>query len=141
MLTDKHGSHEISAGELFIIRNGEMTVYTADKEEPWHYVWIAFVGNAERLFSEAKSVYDSPGGLTRELCELISRGSVSADAYTAILYSLTAKLFTDTEKTRDRVSEIKKYIEYNYMNDVKDESIAKQYGYERSYLYRIFFSR
>ena len=31
-LWDKFGEHEIKAGDLFIIRNGETTGYTADKE-------------------------------------------------------------------------------------------------------------
>lgn len=59
-LQDKFGTHKISAGELFIIRPGEITTYTADKVTPWEYVWIAFEGKIAHLFSTDKSVYAYP---------------------------------------------------------------------------------
>ncbi len=39
---------------------------------------------------------------------------------------------------RDRLSEIKRYIRHEYMNTVSAEGIARSFGFERSYLYRIF---
>ena len=35
----------LSAGDAFIIRPGEVTVYSADKNDPWEYYWISFSGN------------------------------------------------------------------------------------------------
>jgi AraC-like DNA-binding protein len=140
-LRDKYGEHDIGAGKLFIINRGEETVYTADKREPWHYVWIAFIGEGERLYETERSVFDAPSAIVRELYELICESTASADAYTAILYSLTHKLFSGNDGERDRISEIKRYIEYNYMNSINVETIAKEFGYERSSLYRSFVSR
>lgn len=140
-LTDKYGEHEINAGQLFIIRRGEETVYTADRRDPWHYVWIAFVGEGERLYDGEKTVYDAPSSAVRELSELINAKVTSSDAYTAVLYSLTHKLFSGNGRERDRIAEIKRYIEYNYMNSISVGSLAKEFGYERSSLYRGFVSR
>ncbi len=37
---------EVSAGELFVIREGERTAYRADLKDLWKYAWIAFRGKA-----------------------------------------------------------------------------------------------
>ena len=140
-LIDKFGEHTIGAGELFIIRSGEETTYTADATEPWHYTWIAFVGNGESIYQSDASVYKSPVGLGRELTELVLSGITSRDAYSAILYSLTYKLFTANEPPRDRLSEIKRHIEYHYMDKISVGELSKAYGYERTYLYRSFAAR
>ena len=140
VLRDKFGTHKISAGELFIIRPGESTVYTADKEEPWHYVWLAFTGKLAKEFDTGRSVYPSPIEIKRRLPELIRVGENSAYAYTAMIYELIYHLFSKKQST-DKLSEIKAYIDYNYMQSINVESITKLFGFERSYLYRIFKER
>ena len=140
-LSDKYGEHTIGAGELFIIRRGEETVYTADAKEPWHYAWLAFVGSGESLYANAKSVYKAPLGMGLEIAELVTSGVTSRDAYSALLYSLTYKLFTANEPPRDRLAEIKRHIEYRYMDQISVGELARAYGYDRTHLYRSFFAR
>ena len=140
-LYDKHGTHEIGAGELFVICRGEEATYTADKDDPWHYVWIAFVGEGEALYKNGVSVYPAPDRAIMELREEIELNSTSFDGYCAVLYSLTHKLLSSGEEVRDRLFEIKRYLEYNYMNPISVSEVAKTYGYERSHLYRIFAQR
>jgi len=36
---------ELSAGDAFLIRPGEVTYYQADQNEPWTYAWMAFAGD------------------------------------------------------------------------------------------------
>ena len=57
VLCDKYGRHNVSKGEFFIIRPNEMTTYTADKTEPWEYVWVAFSGTNANIFNNEISVY------------------------------------------------------------------------------------
>lgn len=137
VLHDKFGTHKISAGELFIIRQGESTVYTADKAEPWHYAWLAFSGNMAREFDTERSVYPCPIEIMRRLPEFIRRAENSAYAYTAMIYELIYHLFSK-KQAPDKLSEIKSYIDYNYMQDINVEKITRLFGFERSYLYRIF---
>ena len=88
VLHDRFGTHKISAGELFIIRPGETTVYTADKVEPWHYVWLAFDGKNSEKFNTDRSVYTCPIEITRRLSEFVRKEERSAYAYTAMIYEL-----------------------------------------------------
>ena len=57
VFSDKYGDHEIEAGELFVIRPSELTVYRADDEDPWRYIWIAFTGKKAAKFDTGQSVY------------------------------------------------------------------------------------
>lgn len=137
VLHDRFGTHKISAGELFIIRPGETTVYTADKVDPWHYAWLAFDGINSEKFNTDRSVYTCPIEISRRLPELIKKDERSPYAYTALIYELIYNLFSKKADT-DRLSEIKAFIDYNYMQDINVEGITRRFGFERSYLYRIF---
>lgn len=140
-LFDKFGSHEIKEGEFFVIRPGETTIYTADKNEPWHYIWIAFSGSLASVFNTEKSVYAFDGELKRELVSLIKEDEDSPEAYAPILYRLL-RIFCDSKKSHgDKLLKIKSYIDYNYMNNLSVELLAETFAFERSYLFRIFKAR
>lgn len=141
ILEDKYGKHEISAGEMFIIRPGEVTVYSADLTEPWEYVWIAFVGSRAALFSTAESVYSTPSGMADRLADLVKQQVRSADIYVALLHELIHFHFAEESERYDIVSSIKQYIRHNYMEDISVSRIAEIYSFERSYLFRLFKNR
>lgn len=46
VLQNAHGSFVVSAGQGFLILPGETTVYRADMEKPWHYLWAGFTGES-----------------------------------------------------------------------------------------------
>lgn len=142
-LRDKYGDHRIRAGELFIIRPGEVTVYSADKCDPWTYVWIAFNGKHADLFDCGCSVYRSPDGIAERLREYREGGVRSPYIYAALIYELIHRLFGESvsTETNDRLHNIRKYIRYNYMDNIRVSSLAREFGFERSYLYRIFKQR
>ena len=139
-LYDKHGTHEISAGELFIIRPGEVTTYVADSTDPWRYVWIAFKGESASLFDTDRSVYPCHDAPFLRIEELVESLELSPYPYIAAIYEIIYRLFSEEERT-DTLSRIKKYIRYNYMLEISAESVARDFGYERTYLYRIFKAR
>jgi AraC-like DNA-binding protein len=138
-LLDKYGEHKISAGELFIIRAGESTVYTADKSAHWHYTWLAFTGDCAQKFNTGSSVYKAPALLIRKLYDLIEEKESCPFAYTAILYELMVWLFEKPSLGDMNIAEqIKAYIDYNYMDNLSVDALTRKFGFERSYLYRIF---
>lgn len=140
VLQDKSGEHAVKAGEFFIIRPGEVTLYTADREDPWHYVWFAFRGSITTRFDSLPSVLKTPHGIAERLCALIAAEEESPDIYCAFAYELAHRLSLDYE-TKDTLARVHRYVRYHYMEDISVESISSAFGFERSYLFRIFKKR
>lgn len=140
VLYDKYGTHKIGKGKLFIIREGEVTTYIADENEPWEYVWIALKGTCAKRFAvEKSSVYPCPDDLARRFYEYVQEGYSSAAIYNAVIYELVFCLFSQNPSGDVNVSKMKQYINYNYMqNELSVNDIAKKFGFERSYVFRIF---
>jgi AraC-like DNA-binding protein len=139
-LFDKYGKHEVKAGELFIIREGEITTYQADAKTPWHYVWIATLGKKVAELNELPSVIGCNSELLERIKRAVDENESNPDLYTSFLFELlyhTAK----REFKDDKISEAKRYIKYNYMMKINVDSISKIFGFERSYLYRLFKTR
>ncbi len=139
-LMNARGTHHVSKGQMFIIREGELTKYIADKDEPWEYTWLAFSGKRTSLFDNAPDVIKTPAEIDIKLFEYVKRGERSPDIFSAILYELIFHLFTEgsTEPADERLRNVHRYIKYNYMNEITVAGLAADFGFERSYLYRMF---
>ena len=60
-LTAEGLTHHIGAGEAFVIFPGQVTVYQADANNPWHYGWVGFDGdNAASLIAAAGATLVHP---------------------------------------------------------------------------------
>lgn len=142
-LRDRYGEHEITAGEFFIIRPGEVTVYTADDRTPWEYVWLGFVGERAEVFSSGRSVYRTPSGLDVRLYDKVMSGVSTPEIYTAFIYELIFRIFRSEEEdgSQDKLRRIHRYIRYNYMQHLSVGELARTFGFDRSYLFRIFKER
>lgn len=141
---DGDGVHEVNRGELFIIRPGEVTVYRADDVSPWHYIWIAFTGQKAEKFNTGRSVYQYPEEIGQRLKLLIDSDVLAPERYVALIYDLMCELLSNAEEslyTQDKLHKVRKYIKYNYMHGVRVDELARAFGYERSYLFRIFKAR
>ena len=73
--TTQGNEYPVKAGDAFIIYPNEITVYTADKTDPWRYYFFAFSGEmAETLvsymgFSPDRLVIPHPGQEVLDLIE------------------------------------------------------------------------
>jgi len=143
VLFNKQGEHKVRAGQLFIIRPDEITTYTADTANPWDYVWVAFSGNGASCFDNCASVCDIPGDLGERLAECVNDEINTGEGVLSILYELIYRLFRlgREDKGEDRIRKIRRYIKYNYMLPITVEGLAREFGFERSYLYRLFRER
>lgn len=143
VLINSRGTHTISAGEMFVIREGELTTYVADKDDPWLYTWIGFSGKRKTLFDDCPDVIKTPGELDMKLSEYVKRGDKSPDIFLSILYELMYNLFDEDSKETvdDRIRNVHRHLKYNYMEEISIVKLAASYGFERSYLYRIFKRR
>lgn len=139
VLFDKYGKHEIQKGELFVIRPGEITTYEADEDDPWEYSWIAFGGKMAEIFDTGVSVYPYPIEIGLQLKELTLDGISSPAVFISLIFQLIYKLFSETNEGESSIAEkMKRYIKFNYMNDITVQKISDYFGFERSYLYRVF---
>lgn len=143
ILYDKRGSHKIGAGQFFIIRPDEVTTYTAYAGDPWEYTWIGFVGQRAERFLNAPSVMDAPGGIAERLYELTRDEVRAEEPYFALLYDLVYRVFKESEEDNctDRLRRLHRYLELNYMKELRVSALAREYGFDRSHLYRIFKAR
>lgn len=139
-LKNRYGEHAVHAGQLFVIRPNELTTYTADLQDPWEYVWIAFDGKSAAVFDKEPSVYDTPSGVDVRFTELIKDNVLSPEIYISVLFELTYFLFCEPSKSKsgDMLHQIKRYIQYNYMLPLTVAGLAKSFGFERSHLSRAF---
>ncbi|MBR5449456.1 MAG: AraC family transcriptional regulator [Clostridia bacterium] len=143
VITDKSGTHSVSAGEVFIIRPDEVTVYSADATDPWEYAWIGFVGARSELFYRAPTVTQLPVSLGERARELVLDDVTATAPYIAVIYEIIYHLFSsdETDTATNRLRRVRRYIQYNYMQDLSVASLARDFGFDRSHLFRIFKER
>jgi AraC-like DNA-binding protein/quercetin dioxygenase-like cupin family protein len=140
-LQDKFGEHNISAGQFFIIRPNEITTYTADAVTPWEYVWIAFEGKIANIFNTDRSVYLYPKEIAQSLLALVKKEESSPNIFISILYQLIYSIFSNKHDNSDVMSKVIQYINFNYMTEITVKKLSVQFGFEQSYLYRLFKKR
>lgn len=140
-LQDKFGEHHISKGQLFIIRPNEITTYTADAVTPWEYVWIAFEGKIANTFKTDRSVYLYPKEIEQTLLDLVKKEESSPNIFISILYHLIYSIFSNKSDNSDVISKVIQYINFNYMTEITVKELSLKFGFEQSYLYRLFKKR
>ena len=138
VLIDKFGNHTIRQGELFIIRPGETTTYLADANTPWEYSWVAFGGELADLFNTDRSVYPFPIEIGLSLREFSIDRETNPAIFLSLIYKLIYYLFNEKKENSSIPEKIRQYIDFNYMDNISVLTISNYFGYERSYLYRIF---
>ena len=149
---------ELGKDEGFLLWPGQVTLYIADNQIPWHYMWIEFDGlrAQEALsiagFSNMQPVYRSTKTELREALKY--EAQYIAEHYDASPYelighlylfldlltkSLTNKILQPKNRLRNfYVHEAVAYIERHYMEDISVEEIAANSGLNRSYFGKIF---
>lgn len=138
VLIDKFGNHTIRQGELFIIRPGETTTYLADGNTPWEYSWVAFGGELADLFNTDRSVYPFPIEIGLSLREFSIDRETNPAIFLSLIYKLIYYLFNEKKENSSIPEKIRQYIDFNYMDNISVLTISNYFGYERSYLYRVF---
>ncbi|NOW05156.1 AraC family transcriptional regulator [Clostridium beijerinckii] len=151
-------NYSIKAHEGFLLAPNTMNIYEADKNNPWHYIWIEFDGLKVQSYLDeiglsAKNPIFIPKEYTHEnsiienLMFLINNPYAPDSAILGHLYLFFYALlenssFNNTKKTSNLqefyVREALNYIAQNYNNNISVEDIAKWCNLDRSYFGKIF---
>lgn len=155
---DKPIEFELHSGDAFIVNQGVRHKYQSDFENPCGRYWISCSGAAyvELLKNIGfSSHYEIVYGLKTEniykCFQKLKNNMESSTISVLSMYSCVFELLRNFAKSivpqefllakeRDNIylDSVAKYIDNNLMEDLKVQTIAKQFGYDRTYLYKIF---
>ncbi len=150
-----NGTHyKLSAGKGFLIEPDYQTVYKADLEDPWTYIWIGFSGKdawqamAMLGLSQEQPIFKSEEKETLKTCvmSMIRRNRRNAADTFYSLSMLFLFLSTIAASSQDDslkggnlyVDQVIAYIRSHIAEPLKTEDIARYVGLNRSYLSALF---
>lgn len=146
----------VSEGDAFIIPSNKVAYYEADSENPWHYVWIGFLGiNSQmytyQLMNSTNEIYVFHNLDINKYKENIFKiielqGSSTSNYFKAnsILFDIMSSLYEDLNFNEDfgfknsLADEIKFFMDINYPEKIKIVDIARTFGIHPNYLSKIF---
>ena len=135
----------LSSGDAFIIRPGEVTVYSADKNDPWEYYWISFSGFwAETVMRKATNdscVKAKKAGLMA-LIDAVQNGVTNDVELLSILFTVLNSIKSDdVNESTDVVNLAVNYIENNYFRNFNASTLADNLKVSRSYFTTTFTNK
>lgn len=148
----------LHSGEAFMINQGVRHGYESDIDEPCARYWLSCSGSAYGELLEKigfSSRYEIISGIkTNNIakCFQILKTNMQPSIVAVLtMYSCVFEILRhiaksavpkdylpDKDPTNLYLDSIVKYIDNNLQENLKIETIAEQFGYERSYLYRLF---
>lgn len=144
-------TYTLHAGECFLIRPGERTVYRADRKDPWTYMWVAFDG------FDAAEILRRTGFVGRYTAKVADTGR-----FESCMRSMIAELAEDSpfqvmssfygamavlersaggapfSREHEYVDKAVGYMKTHYSYPIRIRDVARFIGIDRTYLYRIF---
>jgi AraC-like DNA-binding protein/quercetin dioxygenase-like cupin family protein len=157
-------SRHCRTGDTFVIYPGSLFSYQADKDNPWHYVWVALQGEAvTALLSDAGITKERPllhSGNTRELHSLYEHirlafqqspyprlESLEASGWTRLLLHqfglanlsvLPARPKEMPEVIDRQIDQAIRWISLQFHQQISIDHMAATLGYHRVHLSKAF---
>ena len=131
--------YNINAGEMFISRPCQRPMCSGEASEC--YVWVAFSGRRPLAIDMPTEIKKTPSGVAHHLMDLLEAKEKSPDIYISVILEVLYHFYTKTATDHDKISEVRNYIKDNSIGFMTVNDIAAKFGFERSYLYRIFKQR
>lgn len=130
------------AGDAFLIRPDEVTLYCSDEHDPWEYRWIAFDGDFAKTLMEHTTdrlcmKYKKSGLLALQQ----ANNSEILDYLDCLntLYEVLNSIKTTTFPVEtNSISAALQYLENNYFRPVNVAELADRFGFSRAYFSTLF---
>ena len=150
--------YHLGPGDAFLIRPDETIVYTADREDPWQYGFIAFSGQAAQTylnrtgFANNYVLHIDDDRINELICDTTDMLSMYPNNPDLCGLSQLCKILLlfaehyDNERTdksmliRPDVQKVLDFISYHYADPITVMDMSKLVALERSYFCRIFKS-
>jgi len=141
--------YDLGSGSFFLIRPDELTYYQADDTDPWHYVWVGFIGGQINTLLENtplqndQAVAAAPylNRIFGEIRSEIERQQAPELFLCARLYECFALLQGSRAARSDNAGYVRRAVDYmkaNYARPISIGGIAGLIGIDRRYFARIF---
>ncbi len=144
-------TRELRAGDGFFIYPGEVTLYCADKNEPWRYLWTGIEKTpeteemlSERGLGERSGVFsfDPESENIRIAREILGENLRCTHEDAAALFYLAIQSIPQAKPRQESASVIYlkalDYMEERFASELTVEGMARHLNVSRSNLYRIF---
>lgn len=155
---DGHTFH-LGAGDAFLIPSGKISYYVADRDDPWCYTWISFLGINSQMYTyqlmgsspEPYLVHGLDTGKYRTLiAQILKLEGTATERYfkgNGLLLQVLGELFRDAgfdERNWGKSSvadEVKFYLDVNYSEKLRLKDVAHNFGVHPNYLTRVFHEK
>ena len=149
-------SYELSAGQGFMIMPEVSNTYTADKKDPWKYIYASFIGADDDVLVHNAGLNESNSTFTFPLDDTMLNDlhamHTASKSYDALGYDVTAyfllvmsRLIRANTQNKNKavcpmhyVNKAIFYVENNYDKSITIKDITSFVKIDRTYLYKLF---
>lgn len=135
-------SYRLRKGDLFIIHPEEVTVYTADQENPWHYIWLAFHAQSTPEFLQSWVIRQAPVEKSFQQLGMLTDPETEIGKIYALTYEILGQLSRHTDPAPRRNTEYAAYakalLDASFMRPIQIQQIAEALHIDRRYLTSLF---
>ena len=149
-------TYELKAGQGFMITPGCVSIYNADMEKPWKYMYATFMGTDDDSLvhnaglDDDNVIFEFP--LDEDMLHDLYAMHNASKSYDALGYDVAGWFLLvmsrlikantshnkELEEPEHYVNKALLYIENNYPHSVTVKDIADFVGIDRTYLYKLF---
>ena len=138
------GSYTVDEGQIFVCLPNELTTYTADAHNPWHYCWVGFESSLD--LSGLLSSYVITAPEAQHIFAAISNSSHISTGKEWYICGKLYELFSVLNKRSIAVSNraqhyvrmAQDYIQANYQDELRIDKLSESLNLDRSYFSKIF---
>lgn len=136
--------HNVTKGQIFVIKPYDRIFYQADANDPWQYSWVGFESTLDLSAILSEDVYDVKecAHIFMALKECIHMDQGREFYICSKIFELIATLdkrrLSKESNESVYVLKAKNYIETNYMKIIGVQTIASHLNINRSYLSTIY---